>query len=239
MNKFKTVHVSSGGYDVLIGRGLLFDAGQLISLCRPVCKILVVTDDNVAPLWLEKVTSSLRAAGFETETMILPHGEGSKSFLLRSAWGVRRSRTDTGRHDCGFRRRRYRRYRRLPQRPICADGIFSFPLPCSPPLIRRLAEKPIDLEAGKNPAAHFISRGRTHDLDTFQHCRMKFCPTGAEVIKYGVSQQGAVLAVKANRSMRNMSSNLRQNQSRYRRSGFLRSGRAAGAEFRPYRRTRD
>ncbi len=192
MNKFKTVHVSSGGYDVLIGRGLLFDAGQLISLCRPVCKILVVTDDNVAPLWLDKVTSSLRAAGFETETMILPHGEGSKNLSCYGRLLERCAEAGLTRGGmiaalgggvigdiAGFAAATYMRgiaYIQLPTTLLAAvDSSVG-------------GKTAVDLEAGKNLCGAFYQpRLVICDLDTFSTLPDEILSDGAaEVIKYGV-----------------------------------------------------
>ena len=192
MNKFKTVHVASGGYDVLIGRRLLCDAGQLISLCRPVCKILVVTDDNVAPLWLDKVTSSLRAAGFETETMILPHGEGSKNLSCYGRLLERCAEAGLTRGDmiaalgggiigdiAGFSAATYMRgiaYIQLPTTLLAAvDSSVG-------------GKTAVDLEAGKNLCGAFHQpRLVICDLDTFSTLPDEILSDGAaEVIKYGV-----------------------------------------------------
>lgn len=75
-----TVQINTGkGYNVYIGNGLIRDCGQFISQhCDP-CRSAVITDSNVAPLYLDAVCSSLRAAGFDVVTYIFPAGEQSKN----------------------------------------------------------------------------------------------------------------------------------------------------------------
>ncbi len=77
----KTVKVSaSKEYEVLIGRGLLDKAGEHIRALLPKAgKAAVISDDNVAPLYLGRVTKSLESAGFEVFSFVFPHGEASKN----------------------------------------------------------------------------------------------------------------------------------------------------------------
>ena len=77
----RTVKVNaSTAYDIIIGEGLLAEAGRYCAdaLGKP-CRLCIVSDDNVAPLYLERVQSSLESAGFSTIKFIFPHGEASKS----------------------------------------------------------------------------------------------------------------------------------------------------------------
>ena len=71
---------ASQAYEILIENNLLASAGQY---CREAlgspCRLCVVTDDNVAPLYLQKVTESLLAEGFDVLSFIIPNGEASKS----------------------------------------------------------------------------------------------------------------------------------------------------------------
>ena len=76
----KTVSIdSSKQYNIHIERGLLKKAGSLISQVHPRCKAAIVTDDNVARLYLSQVSAGLENAGYSLCTLILPHGEHSKS----------------------------------------------------------------------------------------------------------------------------------------------------------------
>jgi len=77
-----TVRVDLGGrsYDILIGSGLIADAANHVApmFKRPVTA--VVTDDTVAPLHLQPLLDSLEVAGISVTPIILPAGEGTKSF---------------------------------------------------------------------------------------------------------------------------------------------------------------
>lgn len=74
-----TVHASQD-YDILIGAGILSDTGKAVrqALGRR-CRLCVVSDDNVAPLYLEPVLCSLEEEGFSVCSFVIPHGEESKS----------------------------------------------------------------------------------------------------------------------------------------------------------------
>ncbi len=78
----RTVHVDLGerAYDVLVGRGLITAAGNLVAERFPGRKTAIVTDTNVAAAQLPALTTSLEAAGVAVRTTItVPAGEGSKS----------------------------------------------------------------------------------------------------------------------------------------------------------------
>jgi 3-dehydroquinate synthase len=76
------VHVPLGdrAYDVHIGPDLLGRAGTLIAplLRRP--RVAVVTDAHVAALHLDALRAGLSSAGITMEALILPPGEGTKSW---------------------------------------------------------------------------------------------------------------------------------------------------------------
>lgn len=72
-----TVKAGTRTYPVIIEHGLL---GRLASAIAPYAdgrKTAVVTDDNVAPLWLDKLLAALPAG---TAVYTLPHGEKSKNW---------------------------------------------------------------------------------------------------------------------------------------------------------------
>lgn len=78
----KTVHVPLGerAYDVIIGGGLLAEAG---AFCAPFLKrprTVIVTDETVAGLHLAALQSGLSSAGIASEAIIVPAGEGSKNW---------------------------------------------------------------------------------------------------------------------------------------------------------------
>ena len=74
-----TVNASTA-YEILIEEGILSRAGEscLHALGKP-CRLCVVTDDNVAPLYLSELVASLESSGFSTLSFVIPHGESSKS----------------------------------------------------------------------------------------------------------------------------------------------------------------
>ena len=65
--------------NIKIGNNLLSNCGELISTVWKARKIAIVTDTNVAPLYLKTVVSSLEDSGFEVVSIILPAGEFVKS----------------------------------------------------------------------------------------------------------------------------------------------------------------
>ncbi|WP_425046536.1 3-dehydroquinate synthase [Primorskyibacter sp. S87] len=77
-----TVHVELGSrsYDVVIGPGLLDQAGPRIAplLRRP--RVAVISDENVAALHLDALRAGLSTAGLEMVSMELPAGEATKSW---------------------------------------------------------------------------------------------------------------------------------------------------------------
>ena len=66
-------------YDIIIDRGILDRAGELCAAVKKPCRAAVLTDTNVAPLYLERLDRSLRAAGYEVVSYTIPAGEASKN----------------------------------------------------------------------------------------------------------------------------------------------------------------
>lgn len=74
-----TVTVSaSRRYDILIERGLLRRAGELVRGVTNAGTVMLVSDDSVWPLYGETVQKSLADAGFSVCRFVFPHGESSK-----------------------------------------------------------------------------------------------------------------------------------------------------------------
>ena len=69
---------ASQNYDVLIGRGLLAEAGKYIGDVLKSRRTVIVSDDNVYPLYGEKLKERLETAGFNVHEFVFPHGEQSK-----------------------------------------------------------------------------------------------------------------------------------------------------------------
>jgi 3-dehydroquinate synthase len=67
-------------YDILVAENLLERAGETIAPLTKSDMAVIVTDSNVAPLYLERLEVSLSAAGIEHSAITLPAGEQTKSF---------------------------------------------------------------------------------------------------------------------------------------------------------------
>lgn len=66
-------------YDVCIGGKLLSQCGSRIAEKITPCRAAVISDSNVAPLYLKIVKTSLQNAGFEVYDFVFPAGEVSKN----------------------------------------------------------------------------------------------------------------------------------------------------------------
>ncbi len=77
--KIININVSSKNYNIHIGKGILSQSGEIIKGLGFSGKLLIVTDDNVAPLYLENVENSIKDSGIEAFHVILPNGEEHKN----------------------------------------------------------------------------------------------------------------------------------------------------------------
>lgn len=66
-------------YDAIIAPGLLKEAGARLAAQFSPCRMAVVCDAAVAPLYLSELQASLTGAGFEVFSHILPAGEEHKT----------------------------------------------------------------------------------------------------------------------------------------------------------------
>ena len=75
-----TVSVPLGdrSYRIEVGRGLLARAGDFFAPVLRQKRVFIVTDSNVAPLYLAALEGALQASGIRTDHVILPAGEASK-----------------------------------------------------------------------------------------------------------------------------------------------------------------
>lgn len=190
----KTIHVqASKSYDVVIGNNLLNQLGEhLFSLLKKTCKVAIISDSNVYPLYGELAETSLKQSGFEPIHYIFPAGEASKNSatyisILNFLAENHLTRTDaiialgggvTG-DMSGFAAATYLR------------GISYIQIPTT--LLAMVdssvgGKTAIDLPAGKNLVGAFYQPSLVLcDLDTLQTLpRQVFCDGCAEVIKYGV-----------------------------------------------------
>jgi 3-dehydroquinate synthase len=79
-----SVPLGSRSYDILVERDLLGSIGRRCRSLGFTGRCAVVTDAHVAPLFGERVMTSLGQAGFETVQVVVPPGEKSKSLRVVS-----------------------------------------------------------------------------------------------------------------------------------------------------------
>ncbi|MBT5110180.1 MAG: 3-dehydroquinate synthase [Rhodospirillaceae bacterium] len=82
MNTRETVTVALGdrSYDIVVGDGVLAQAGALIAPVLRQPKTIIVTDENVAMRHLEMLQRSLENAGIAHDCIVLPPGDQTKNF---------------------------------------------------------------------------------------------------------------------------------------------------------------
>ena len=66
-------------YHVMIGDGLLSRAGELAAEAVKGRRVMIMTDDTVAPLYLSRAEEAFRGAGFATASFSFPDGEEHKT----------------------------------------------------------------------------------------------------------------------------------------------------------------
>ncbi|MFK7942513.1 MAG: 3-dehydroquinate synthase, partial [Paracoccaceae bacterium] len=74
-----TVGLGTRSYDILIGGGLLAEAGAHIRPLLPRPYTVIVTDENVAGLHLATLQAGLAVEGIESEAIVLTPGESTKN----------------------------------------------------------------------------------------------------------------------------------------------------------------
>ncbi len=179
-----------GGYTVYVGEGLLSSA-ELICSVKPPCKVMLLSDSNVYPIYGERVLSTLKNSGYQVCTHIIAAGEGSKNMqtvidLLEEMGNSRLTRGDilvalgggvVG-DIGGFAASLYQRgidYIGMPTTLLAAvDSSVG-------------GKTGVDLECGKNMAGTFWQPSAVIcDTDTFKTLSSDIYRSGmAEVIKYG------------------------------------------------------
>ncbi len=79
-------------YDVRIGADVLDGLGNYlrrIDATANAPRILVISDDNVAPLYLEEAKASLRAADYRVSEIVVPAGRKRSLWRSRARFGKR------------------------------------------------------------------------------------------------------------------------------------------------------
>jgi 3-dehydroquinate synthase len=94
------VHVPLGerAYDILIGPDLLDEAGAILAARFPGRRYGIITDETVAAAQLPRLTRALDAAGLAHTGIVLPAGEGTKSWphLQTAVEGLLAARLERG-----------------------------------------------------------------------------------------------------------------------------------------------
>jgi len=82
VSKSETLRVELGprSYDIVVGSGLLAEAGALIAPVIRQKRAIIVTDETVATLHLATLQAGLDKAGIAHQSIVLPPGEGTKDF---------------------------------------------------------------------------------------------------------------------------------------------------------------
>ena len=77
----KTINIntSSKKYNIFVDKKILSQCGKLVGTLDFSGKIMIVTDDHVAKLYLEVVKESLSDSGYEVFDIVLPNGEEHKN----------------------------------------------------------------------------------------------------------------------------------------------------------------
>lgn len=82
----KTIKVNTGRvYEVLVGSDLLPSLGSLVRKVLDCPRLLIITDDIVAPLYGGIVSDALVDAGYQVEFFVIDNGEKSKCLSVYSA----------------------------------------------------------------------------------------------------------------------------------------------------------
>ena len=82
MSDHEILHLALGprSYDIHVGGGLLDQAGELAAPLLKSPNTIIISDENVGPLYLERLCDSLAGAGIECPAIVIPAGEQTKDF---------------------------------------------------------------------------------------------------------------------------------------------------------------
>lgn len=78
MNKIR-VHLKDRSYDILIGPGLILNAGSILKKLRAGNDAIVVTNKRIARLYGKKIKDSLNRSGISLKLELVPDSEKAKS----------------------------------------------------------------------------------------------------------------------------------------------------------------
>ena len=75
-----SVALGARSYDIAVGNDLLAQAGERIAPLLALSRTVLISDENVSPLYADRVVESLARHGMTCETIVLAPGEAAKSF---------------------------------------------------------------------------------------------------------------------------------------------------------------
>jgi len=189
---------TSKSYDVLIGAGLLKDAGERIKSAAGGSKAAIITDDIVDGHYAETLKKSLLGAGYKVIKFVFPNGEGSKNaenflkildFLAENGFTRKDVAVALGGGVvgdlAGFAAASYMRGTRFVQIPTTLLAAVDSSVG---------GKTGIDLSAGKNLAGAFYQPDLVLcDYSTLSTLDEEVFRGGcAEIIKYGVISDAAL-----------------------------------------------
>ncbi len=200
---------ASQSYDVIIGYGLLPDLGEhLKKTLKNSCKIAIISDSNVYPIYGYRTERSLESAGFEVINYVFPAGESSKNAntylnILNFLAENKLTRADallalgggvTG-DMTGFAAATYLRGINYIQVPTTLLAMVDSSVG---------GKTAIDLPAGKNLVGSFYQPCLVLcDMDVLDSLPQSiFCDGCAEVIKYGVLYDKTLFAHLSEKGLR-------------------------------------
>ena len=193
MSTLHTIQVNtSPAYEAVIGPGLLPRCGERLAAIMPKCRMAVIADSTVAPLYLDTVTGSFTEAGFDVCSHVFPAGEANKNFVTLSGILEFMAAEHLTRTDCvaalgggvtgdmaGFAAAVYLRGIRYVQLPTTVLSAVDSSVG---------GKTAIDLAAGKNLAGAFLQPAAVLcDTDCLKTLPADvFADGAAEAIKTGV-----------------------------------------------------
>ncbi|UUO07106.1 3-dehydroquinate synthase [Blastopirellula sp. J2-11] len=76
------MQLSERSYDIEIGAGIIDTAPQFFAARTKISHAILVTDEDVRPLYAERIAAACAAAGMRTTLLCVPTGETSKSIAM-------------------------------------------------------------------------------------------------------------------------------------------------------------
>lgn len=79
------VELENRSYPILVGRDTVSSLGEVCKTFSLPQRVIVVTDSNVARLYLKQVSNALKHVGYKVDEIVIPHGEHQKSLQRANA----------------------------------------------------------------------------------------------------------------------------------------------------------